>query len=215
MATATNTLTSSSVTTALFIGGKERQTVEKMAIADPAKPGAGKGGPPEVGVVTVSSQDAPLELELPGRLSASQVAEIRPQVTGIVMKRLFTEGSTVKAGQPLYQLDAASFEAERARAAAALQKAEASLAVARTKATRDAELLKADAISRQAADDSCRRLAGLYPGTLHLGIDVLFGADLASHAVVEANAFGDLLPGLTRNGFSVYRTEIRAALRRL
>lgn len=115
---------------------------------------AAKGGPPEVGVVTVTAQDAPLELELPGRLSASQVAEIRPQVSGIVVKRLFTEGAAVKAGQPLYQLDAASFEAERARAAAALQKAEASLAVARSKAARDAELLKADAISRQAADDS-------------------------------------------------------------
>lgn len=115
---------------------------------------AAKGGPPEVGVVTVGAQDAPLELDLPGRLSASQVAEIRPQVGGIVVKRLFTEGAAVKAGQPLYQLDAASFEAERARAAAALQKAEASLAVARSKAARDAELLKADAISRQAADDS-------------------------------------------------------------
>lgn len=113
-----------------------------------------KGGAPEVGVVSVSTQDAPLELELPGRLSASQVAEIRPQVSGIVLKRLFTEGANVRAGQPLYQLDPATFEAERARAAAALQKAEASLAVARSKAARDAELLKADAISRQAADDS-------------------------------------------------------------
>jgi membrane fusion protein, multidrug efflux system len=117
--------------------------------AEPAK-----GSPPEVGVVSVTAQDAPLELDLPGRLSASQVAEIRPQVGGIVLKRLFTEGSNVKAGQPLYQLDPATFEAERARAAAALQKAEASLTVARSKAARDAELLKADAISRQAADDS-------------------------------------------------------------
>lgn len=122
------------------------------------KPEPPKGNPPEVGVVSVRTSDAPLELELPGRLSASQVAEIRPQVSGIVTKRLFTEGSLVKAGQPLYQLDAAAFEAERARTAAALQKAEASLAVARTKAARDAELLKADAISRQAADDSAGAL---------------------------------------------------------
>jgi membrane fusion protein (multidrug efflux system) len=115
------------------------------------KPG---GNAPEVGVVTVSRGDAPLSLELPGRLSASQVAEIRPQVTGVVTQRLFTEGALVKAGQALYQLDAASFEAERARTAAALQKAEAQWAVAKTKAARDAELLKADAISRQQADDS-------------------------------------------------------------
>jgi membrane fusion protein, multidrug efflux system len=118
----------------------------------PAPPAARAA--PEVGVVVVAAQDAPLMLELPGRLSASQVAEIRPQVGGLVLKRLFTEGSRVAAGQPLYQLDAASFEAERARAAAALQKAQAQLAAARVKAARDAELLRADAISRQAADDS-------------------------------------------------------------
>jgi len=122
------------------------------------KPEAPKGAPPEVGVVRVGTQDAPLELELPGRLSASQVAEIRPQVGGIVLKRLFAEGAFVKAGQPLYQLDASSLEAERARAAAALQKAEATLAIARSKSARDAELLKADAISRQAADDSAGAL---------------------------------------------------------
>ena len=109
---------------------------------------------PEVGVVTVSAQDAPLQLELPGRLSASQRAEIRPQVGGLVQTRLFTEGGRVVAGQPLYQLDAATFEAERARTAAALQRAEAQFAAARVKTARDAELMKVDAISRQGADDS-------------------------------------------------------------
>lgn len=117
-----------------------------------------KRAPPEVGVVVVTTQDAPLALELPGRLSASQVAEIRPQVTGIVQKRLFEEGKLVRAGQPLYQLDAATYEAERARTAAALQKAEAQVAVARSRAERDAELLKADALSRQSADDSASAL---------------------------------------------------------
>jgi len=105
-------------------------------------------------VVTVTAQNVPLQLELPGRLSASQRAEIRPQVGGLVQKRLFTEGGRVAAGQPLYQLDAASFDAERARTAAALQKTEAQLGATRVKAARDAELLKADAISRQTADDS-------------------------------------------------------------
>ncbi|WP_377154731.1 efflux RND transporter periplasmic adaptor subunit [Roseateles sp. UC29_93] len=117
-----------------------------------------KRAPPEVGVIVVTTQDAPLSLELPGRLSASQVAEIRPQVTGIVQKRLFEEGKLVRAGQPLYQLDAATYEAERARTAAALQKAEAQVAVARSRAERDAELLKADALSRQSADDSASAL---------------------------------------------------------
>ena len=119
------------------------------------KPAAPAARPaPEVGVVIVAAQDAPLLLELPGRLSASQRAEIRPQVGGLVLKRLFNEGSRVAAGQPLYQLDAASFEAERARSAAALQKTEAQLGASRVKAARDAELLRADAISRQSADDS-------------------------------------------------------------
>lgn len=118
----------------------------------PATPAARAA--PEVGVFTVTAQDAPLQLELPGRLSASQRAEIRPQVGGLVQKRLFTEGGRVAAGQPLYQLDATSFDVERARAAAALQKTEAQLGATRVKAARDAELLKVDAISRQTADDS-------------------------------------------------------------
>lgn len=120
----------------------------------PAAAPAARGAPVEVGVVTVSAQDAPLQLDLPGRLSASQVAEIRPQVSGLVLRRLFTEGSVVAAGQPLYQLDPASLEAERARAAAALQKAEAQLAVARARVARDAELLRANFISQAAADDN-------------------------------------------------------------
>jgi len=132
----------------LLLGGCQKTEEAK-------KPG---GAPPEVGVITVARGDAPLTVELPGRLSASQIAEIRPQVSGIVVKRLFSEGALVKAGQPLYQLDAASFEAERARSAAALQKTEAQAAVAASRAARDAELLKADAISRQAADDSAAAL---------------------------------------------------------
>jgi membrane fusion protein (multidrug efflux system) len=124
------------------------------ACQDKPAANANRPAPPEVGVVTVSAQDAPLQLDLPGRLGASQVAEIRPQVGGLVLRRLFTEGTLVRAGQPLYQLDPATFEAERARAAASLQKAEALRAVARTRAARDAELLRADALSREAAEES-------------------------------------------------------------
>jgi len=140
---------------ALLVAGLLAACQEKSSNEPPAR------AAPEVGVVVVSAQDAPLQLALPGRLSASQRAEIRPQVGGLVQKRLFTEGSRVTAGQPLYQLDAAGFEAERARAAAALQRAEAQLAAARVRAARDAELLKADALSRQGADDSAaaQRLA--------------------------------------------------------
>ncbi|RVU45581.1 efflux RND transporter periplasmic adaptor subunit [Rubrivivax rivuli] len=144
--------TFSAAATALLCAALLAGCQDKPAATPAARPA------PEVGVITVSAQDAPLGLELPGRLSASQRAEIRPQVGGLVQKRLFTEGGRVAAGQPLYQLDAASFEAERARTAAALQRAEATLGAARVKAARDAELLKADAISRQAADDSAAAL---------------------------------------------------------
>ena len=119
---------------------------------------AARAAPAEVGVVVVAAQDAPLELMLPGRLSASQVAEIRPQVGGLVLKRLFTEGALVTKGQPLYQLDASSLEAERARSAASLQKAQAALVSARAKVTRDAELLRAEFLSPAAADDSTAAL---------------------------------------------------------
>ena len=128
------------------------------ACQDKAAPATSARAAPEVGVVTVSAQDAPLQLELPGRLSASQVAEIRPQVGGLVLKRLFTEGGLVAAGQPLYELDAASLEAERARTAAVLQKAESQVAAARAKVARDAELLRANFISPSAADDNAATL---------------------------------------------------------
>ena len=128
-----------------------------VACQDPPAPKA-RPAPVEVGVVTVRAQDAPLQLDLPGRLSASQLADIRPQVGGLVVRRLFTEGSAVKAGQPLYQLDTSALDADRARAAAALQKAEAQRAAARVKAARDAELQRIDVISREAADDSAAAL---------------------------------------------------------
>lgn len=124
----------------------------------PAAAPAARPAPVEVGVITVTAQDAPLQLSLPGRLSASKVAEIRPQVGGLVRERLFTEGSMVAAGQPLYQLDPASFEAEHARSAAALQKAQAQLDSARIKVQRDAELLRAEFLSPAAADDSTAAL---------------------------------------------------------
>jgi membrane fusion protein (multidrug efflux system) len=121
-------------------------------------PTAAARAAPEVGVVTVATGDAPLALALPGRLAASQVAQIRPQVTGVVQKRLFTEGAQVAAGQAMYQLDDAAFVAERNRAAAALAKAEAQVAATRVRAQRDAELLREQAVSRQAADDSAAAL---------------------------------------------------------
>lgn len=108
----------------------------------------------EVGVVTLKAERLAFNTELPGRTVAPVVAEIRPQVGGIVQKRLFTEGSQVRAGQVLYQLDPAPSEAAQASALAGVRRAESLLATARTVARRNAELVKIDAISQQANEET-------------------------------------------------------------
>jgi membrane fusion protein, multidrug efflux system len=105
--------------------------------------------PPEVGVVTLASSTVSDVRNLPGRTSAFVIAEVRPQVTGIIQKRLFEEGSEVKAGQPLYQLDDSIYRAEVASRRAAVAKAKASLEAARLTAKRTAELARIDAVSAQ------------------------------------------------------------------
>ncbi|MDN4501963.1 efflux RND transporter periplasmic adaptor subunit [Alteromonadaceae bacterium BrNp21-10] len=107
-----------------------------------------------VGVITLKSQAVTLTKELPGRIAASQIAEIRPQVSGIVQSRLFTEGSEVKAGQALYQIDPATFEANVASAKAAVARAEASIASNKAKTARYTELLKINAVSQQDFDEA-------------------------------------------------------------
>lgn len=108
---------------------------------------------PEVGVVTLKPQNQQLDTSLPGRTRAFMTAEVRPQVSGIIQKRLFTEGAQIKQGQPLYQIDAASLQASEASAVAALAKAEASLRTLSATARRNAELVKIDAISQQVYEE--------------------------------------------------------------
>ena len=120
------------------------------ACGEPQKPPPPPAPQPvEVTVRTLQPQTVTLTQELPGRTSPYLVAEVRPQVGGIVKQRLFTEGSRVKAGQPLYQLDDAVLRADVASAQAALQKAQASLNANRLTAARTAELAKIDAVSKQ------------------------------------------------------------------
>jgi len=111
-------------------------------------------GPAKVGVVVMQKQSQQIDTTLPGRTRAFQSAEVRPQVTGILQKRLFTEGATVRQGQPLYQIDAASLRAAEASAVAALAKAQASQRTLQATAARNAELVKIDAISRQVYEES-------------------------------------------------------------
>lgn len=107
-----------------------------------------------VTVVTLQPQDTTLTRELSGRTTPFLVAEVRPQVSGIIRRRLFTEGGEVKAGQPLYQIDDAAYRAENNSARARLASAQAALVTARLNAQRSAELVKVDAISRQEDDNA-------------------------------------------------------------
>ncbi len=108
-----------------------------------------QGGPGQVTVATLKSEQVGLTRELPGRTNAFLVAEVRPQVSGIVAKRLFTEGGLVSAGQPLYQIDDASYRAQANSARAQLVRAEATANAARLSARRISELAKVDAVSQQ------------------------------------------------------------------
>jgi membrane fusion protein (multidrug efflux system) len=105
--------------------------------------------PAEVGVVTVKLTDVGLVTELPGRLEASRVAQVRARAAGIVQKRLFTEGSQVRAGQALFQIDASPYQATLASALASVAKAEANQMQARAQAERFKPLIEAKAISQQ------------------------------------------------------------------
>ena len=109
---------------------------------------------PEVGVVTLALQSTTLKSELAGRTAAQMVAQIRPQVGGIVQKRAFTEGAMVKAGDLLYQIDPASYQSAQASAKASLARAEATAAAARLKAKRQADLFAIEAISQQDNEDA-------------------------------------------------------------
>ena len=111
-----------------------------------------------VTVVTLKPEPVTLTRELPGRTSAFLVAEVRPQVNGIIAKRLFEEGSVVKSGQPLYQLDDATYRADLNSAEAALVRAKATLVTAELNARRSAELVKIDAVSKQDDENAAAAL---------------------------------------------------------
>ena len=118
---------------------------------------AGNGGPPPaptVSVITVAPAAVTLSSELPGRLEASRVAQVRARTAGIVLQRVYTEGSDVKAGQVLFRIDPASFQASYDSAQATVAKAEANLAQAELKVKRYKPLLAAQAVSQQEYDDA-------------------------------------------------------------
>lgn len=114
----------------------------------------GFGGPAEVGYIVAQSQPVGLTTELAGRTSAYLVSEVRPQVGGVVKARLFEEGSIVRAGQSLYQIDPATFQASVNSAAAAVAQAQAQATAAKLKADRYKALVETGAVSKQDNDDA-------------------------------------------------------------
>ena len=116
--------------------------------APPAPP------PPAVGVVTVATESAPLLQELPGRIVASETAEVRPQISGVIRRRLFTEGGFVKAGQQLYEIEDAPYRASVAQAQGQLARAQASIRASSLQAQRYRDLVGINAVSKQEADNA-------------------------------------------------------------
>ena len=110
--------------------------------------------PPQVGFITITPQPVSWTTQLPGRTDAEMTADVRPQVSGIILKRLFTEGSDVTAGQQLYQIDPATYQASYDTALATLAYDQAALITARIKAERYKPLAAAQAISKQDYDDA-------------------------------------------------------------
>ena len=125
-----------------------------LACEEGGKGAPGASGPREVVVIKLEPRREVYTTALAGRIASFQVAEVRPQVGGILQQRLFTEGADVKAGQALYQIDPATYEAALDSAQAALMKAEANVTPARLKAERFRELLAIKAVSKQEYDDA-------------------------------------------------------------
>ena len=163
---------------------------------------AGGGAPPPmpVGVMAVAPEQVAIVTELPGRLEATRVAEVRARVAGIIQKRVFAEGSDVRAGQLLYQIDPAPFQAAANSAEAVVARAEANLGLANTKLNRYRVLVESNAISKQEFDDlqSAQKLASADVVSARAALDV---AKLnLSYASVSAPISGRIGRALVTEG---------------
>ncbi|MFW6166478.1 MAG: efflux RND transporter periplasmic adaptor subunit [Ralstonia sp.] len=125
-----------------------------LAACGGEKPAPHAAGPVEVGVVTVAAQNLPVAVELPGRVNPVRVAQVRARAAGIVLKKQFVEGSDVKRGQPLFQIDPAPLQATLDSARASAAKAEASLAQSALQEARYRDLVPINAVSKQDYDNA-------------------------------------------------------------
>ncbi len=150
---------------ALLAGGCGKPSSQAPQAGQPGR-GGGSAGPAEVGVVTVRAERVLLTTELPGRTTPYLIAEVRPQVNGIIQERRFAEGSTVQKGALLYQIDPAPYEAAFEQAKAALAVAEANVPPARSRAERLKELVAIRAVGQQEYDEATAALARAEAGIL-------------------------------------------------
>jgi len=128
--------------------------VMAMLFAGCGKKSSGPPPPPEIGVVTVATEPLPVTTELPGRMDAVRTAQVRARVAGILLKENYVEGSDVKAGDLLFQIDPAPLQASYDSAQATLAKAEASLKQTQAQADRYQTLVKIHAVSQQDFDNA-------------------------------------------------------------
>ena len=124
-----------------------------------AQQGGGAYPPPQVAIVTVKAEDVPITNDLPGRIAATRTAEVRPRATGIVIERIFEQGSLVKEGDVLYRIDPAPFQVQVDSAEATLRRAKAVQAQAKTTSERQEQLRKSNVSSAQTYDDAIAQLA--------------------------------------------------------
>ncbi len=125
-----------------------------VLVAACSKPAAPPPQTPQVGVVQVTEQSVTLSTELPGRITAVETSEVRPQISGVIRRRLFAEGSMVKAGQTLYEIEDAPYRAALGTAQGQLGAAQAQINATRLQAQRYGELVKLNAVSKQEADNA-------------------------------------------------------------
>ena len=186
-----------------------------VALSSCGQPDAAQGGAPanlpaNVAFLTLQGQDTTLSKELPARVSALTVADIRPQVTGLIQKRLFAEGSQVQAGQLLYQINPDSYQAAYDTAAAALAKAEAAQVAAEQKARRYAELVKIKAVSEQDEEDARATLLQARATTQAARADLNTARINLAHTRITAPVSGRIGKSLVTEGALVTANQTTA-----
>lgn len=134
--------------------GRSIVLVSAALLASCGTPDAPQPEPSKVGVVTLKAQNAVLTTELPGRVTAAETSEVRPQISGVIRRRLFTEGSMVKAGQLLYEIEDAPYRAALGTAQGNLARASAAIDATRLQAERYRRLIAVNAVSQQELDNA-------------------------------------------------------------